>query len=140
MAARKSKPFCPICGVETSRLTSKYCSPSCSNKGRAKSQADRFWEKVKKGSKDSCWLWQASTYRNGYGQFGRGGRNAGNEVASRMAWILTYGEIPKGLNVLHTCDNPLCCNPEHLWLGTQANNLEDMWKKGRGRGPFSRTK
>lgn len=66
----------------------------------------------------------------GYGQFSRGGRGT-NVLSHRFAWELANGEIPDGLQVLHRCDNKLCCNVSHLWLGTQADNLADMDRKGR---------
>jgi hypothetical protein len=53
--------------------------------------------------------------------------------AHRMAWILTYGEIPDGLLVCHHCDNSLCVRPEHLFLGTQKDNIHDAWKKERAK-------
>lgn len=101
---------------------------------RARPLADRFWEKVAIGEPGECWPWQASRHgRTGYGQFFV--RVGASPVHThRQAWELAVGEIPDGLSVLHTCDNPPCCNPAHLFLGTQADNMADMTAKGR-RGP-----
>lgn len=90
-----------------------------------RSLEERFWSKVDKSG--SCWLWKASCYPTGYGAFG----SEKVQRAHRVAWELTFGKIPDGLYVLHHCDNPPCVNPNHLWLGTQADNLADMVKKGR---------
>ncbi len=99
--------------------------------------AERYWAKVRKGGADTCWPWTASTTGTGlpYGQFRiprnmNGGRQ-GSCYAHRMAWLLTHGAIPDGLKICHRCDNPICCNPTHLFLGTQADNLADCRQKGR---------
>ena|ERR1035437_3333296 len=84
----------------------------------------RFWAKVKK-TLDGCWLWQASIIAGGYGQFDDG-------YAHRFSWELHFGPIPDGLFVLHDCDIRNCVRPDHLWLGTQLDNMRDMRKKGRG--------
>jgi DNA-binding XRE family transcriptional regulator len=100
--------------------------------------ADRFWSKVDKRGPDECWLWRSAVSKNGYGAFGIGKR--GHFGAHRIAWELTNGRIPRGGGshgtcVCHRCDNPLCVNPAHLWLGSCADNLRDMRDKGRqGRG------
>lgn len=88
----------------------------------------RFWSKVAiTDNPDDCWLWTAGTV-TGYGSFGFQGRM---RIASRVAWEITNSEIPAGMKVLHTCDNPLCVNPKHLFLGTQLDNMRDMVRKGR---------
>ena len=87
---------------------------------------DKFWKKVDKSG--DCWLWMAGKLEKGYGQFWFDGRT---HRAHRMAWLLTNGEIPEGMCVLHKCDNPPCVNPSHLWLGTNQDNMDDMNNKGR---------
>lgn len=99
---------------------------------------ERFWSKVSRTDDlDSCWEWKAKTVGNGYGQISIGGRpeNGGRFImAHRIAYELELGEIPEGLRVLHTCDNPSCCNPRHLFVGTDKDNAIDKMKKGRWRG------
>lgn len=91
--------------------------------------APRFWSKVARSDDpDACWEWQRSCYPDGYGQFKIAGRNC---RAPRVAYTLARGPIPDGLQVLHTCDNPLCCNPAHLFLGTVQDNVDDKIAKGR---------
>jgi hypothetical protein len=80
-----------------------------------------FWSKVKKGP--DCWLWQGNVTSANYGQF--------VVRAHRMAIELTRGPIPDGMIVLHTCDNPRCVNPAHLWVGTHRENVLDSVTKGR---------
>lgn len=87
-----------------------------------------FWEQIKP-MPNGCWEWQASRVAEGYGQTRVGHGN--QRRAHRVAYELTYGPIPEGMCVLHRCDNPPCCNPEHLFLGTIADNNADMHRKGR---------
>lgn len=94
---------------------------------------DRFWSKVAKAGANDCWPWLGSQQKPmGYGHWtwwdGERGRST---TAHRKAWQLTNGPIPEGMMVLHSCDNPPCCNPAHLWLGTHADNMADKVAKGR---------
>lgn len=88
-----------------------------------------FWSRVRRGK--GCWEWQGARNHDGYGTLWVGRRKV---RAHRLVWELVVGEIPDGLYVLHRCDNPPCCNPAHLWLGTAADNSADMVAKGRARG------
>jgi hypothetical protein len=94
---------------------------------------DRFWGHVKIG--DDCWLWNSSKRPKGYGYFTI--YVEGQEVrfyAHRFAYTSIYGPIENRLYVLHRCDVPLCCRPDHLFLGTLRENSHDMMQKGRWRG------
>lgn len=98
------------------------------------STADRFWSKVDKTKGEgSCWVWLASKDKDGYGWFTI--RSPGSDrktfAAHRIAWVLTSGQIPEGLCVLHTCDNSSCVNPQHLFLGTHFENHRDKVRKSR---------
>lgn len=87
----------------------------------------RLWSRVVKGNPDDCWIWTGQTDDWGYGVL----RMVKKDKAHRVAWRLTFGEIPPGLSVLHRCDNPPCVNPSHLWLGTAKDNARDREAKKR---------
>lgn len=97
---------------------------------KTKSLEERFWEKVIKKDDNECWLWTGSINSPEY-KCGRIRVNGKIELTHRISWTLTYGNIPEEMNVLHKCDNPQCVNPDHLFLGTHQDNMDDMINKCR---------
>lgn len=89
---------------------------------------ERFEEKFVPVTESGCWLWTAAILRGGYGAFKINGMTG---VAHRISFELYVGDIPEGLYVLHKCDIPSCVNPDHLFLGTHQDNMDDMRRKGR---------
>lgn len=88
-----------------------------------------FWSKVNRtDNPDECWEWTACRLPTGYGLLSWMGTT---HRSNRIAWLITYGDIPDGLHVLHSCDNRACCNPNHLFLGTNLDNVHDRETKGR---------
>lgn len=99
---------------------------SLSYKKKLPSIQDRFWRRVKKAEGGSCWEWIGSRTPSGYGRLGE-------HYAHRLSFQLNNGIIPEGKCVCHSCDNPPCVNPQHLWVGSMRDNIMDRDKKGRGR-------
>ena len=117
-----SKRTCEICQKEYVRNSRELgCSLKC-----------RFLNAVTKNEETGCWEWKKSLNARGYGQMNVNGKN---REMHRLGYEIFNGEISEGLYVLHKCDNRKCCNPDHLWLGTQKDNIQDMIKKGRRRAP-----
>jgi hypothetical protein len=107
---------------------------------RGLSPRERFKSYIDYRHESGCWPWTGSTAHGGYGHFRWDGKLTGTH---RVAWTIAYGSIPKDLCVLHRCDNPPCCRPDHLFLGTHAENGQDRAAKGRSlrrNGPDGRCK
>ena len=96
----------------------------CETKERA---IKNFWKKVTKT--DSCWIWNGAKNEEGYGFFGTG--KFGSKSSHRFSWELINEKIPKGKELCHTCDNPSCVNPQHLFIGSHTDNMRDAAKKNR---------
>lgn len=88
----------------------------------------RLQRRLKTNENTGCWEFQGARVKEGYGQIKFDGVNY---RAHRLSYSLFVGEIPDGMHVLHKCDNPPCCNPDHLFLGTDAANTQDKIEKGR---------
>lgn len=137
-------PLCPVCGVEIQKKewSPKYCSRQCAlEAGRisiAKRRDNRdailarFVAQYIPEPNTGCWLWTGTAGPKGYGLIFYKTRQ---KTAHRVAWWLFRGEIPKPLWVLHRCDTPACCNPDHLYLGTQSQNARDAYHRGGHRPP-----
>lgn len=135
MPEKRSTPrTCEQCGGEFLAKPSfvrkgqgRFCSRSCAvGFKNSKPWPERFWDKVR--VTDGCWLWIAHTDRAGYGRIWQ---NNIMSHAHRVSWELCNGPIPNRLHVLHQCDNPPCVNPDHLALGTHADNMRESAERYR---------
>lgn len=115
---------CSYCSKPTAHSANNHWIPICSAECF-------FWTRVKKTADASCWIWVGARLTNGYGTLRVNGRQV---KAHRFSYQLAYGET-HGLHVLHKCDNPPCVRPDHLFLGTDADNVHDCIAKGRNRLP-----
>lgn len=95
-----------------------------------KTDVIRFWSKVNISSGDSCWVWKGFLDKAGYGRFWISSLKL-NTGAHRVSYWISTNIYPGNKNVCHSCDNPSCCNPKHLWLGTQQENIQDAINKNR---------
>jgi len=127
----------------------RFCDHDCYAASLRVPIEQRFWSKVNRHGPapahipdlGRCWIFTGKARLREYGSVaGRKNGKPWPQYAHRLAWELTHGPIPEGLSVLHKCDVPLCCNPDHLFLGTQADNVHDAQRKGRlrpgGRKPL----
>jgi len=124
---------CEACGTTFRRPPSnggKFCSRACWYANKPTTPlGDRLWAKVdRSGGPEACWPWTGATTHFGHGNIRHGSATL---ITSRVVWELTHGPIPEDQYVLHSCDNPPCCNPAHLFLGTKKDNSEDMVQKDR---------
>lgn len=121
---KKGNPNFTFKGRKHTKETKEKMSLSSRN---GKTWEESFWSKVKTGS--GCWIWMGAKTPAGYGNFMHKDKWY---TAHRFAFENKVGKIPKEMLVCHSCDNPSCVNPKHLWLGTPKDNLQDMVKKNRG--------
>lgn len=136
---------CEACGqlfekMPYAALRARACSPHCrwvlAHRARTPYPpvAERFWAKVDKtpghGPDGDCWIWKGSTRSRGYALCTMNGKLVG---AHKVSYLINKGEVPEGLCVLHKCDVRSCVRPDHLWLGTVAENNADKIAKGRAR-------
>lgn len=98
--------------------------------GKRDTLENRLWVKIDKRSQNECWPWLANKNNQGYGMIRLGGKSK-KVLAHRVVFTLCKGTIPPKMVVMHLCDNPICCNPHHLRLGTMYDNTQDMISKGR---------
>lgn len=118
MTKPKVNYVCSHCrGEFKARYTQPYCSLDCA-----------LWSRVDKRGPSDCWNWTGSKHVYGYGEFRY---KRALYRSHRAALELSGVEIPDGLHALHSCDNPSCCNPDHLRVGTQEDNMADVSKRGR---------
>lgn len=95
---------------------------------------ERFWSRVEMSlMPNGCWLWRGQISQRGYGVVRKSGKH---QYAHRVSYELTNGVMPREMRVCHRCDNPPCCRPSHLFLGTQEENIHDMRRKGRNPHPL----
>ena len=118
------KGWCPMHYTRWRR----HGDPNETLKVRGGITEEQFWGYVNTRDPDECWDWTRGKDQAGYGIVLLNGRR---DRTHRIAWSLTRGDIPAGLFVCHHCDRPSCCNPNHLFLGSNSENIEDARRKGR---------
>lgn len=132
---RKFNEGCKIIGCLNKHACKGYCDihyHRIKKRGtiHIPTQYEKFTGKIKINEQTGCWDWLGRPMSNGYGVISDNGKQ---QLTHRYSFTKHTGEIPDGMVVMHLCDRPICCNPDHLKLGTQAENLLDMKEKGRHR-------
>jgi hypothetical protein len=131
------KLVCETCGSRYERTPavakkSRFCSAPCRiaavAAGNTRPLSERFWEKVKRSGRNTCWPWVGGCFADGYGAINVDGKP---QRAPRVSYELKNGPIPEGLHIRHSCDNPKCVNPRHLLTGTPSQNAADKVARGR---------
>lgn len=133
---------CTFCGNEFARYKSHLVAPNGKPRKifkcpdcRSAPIEKRFWCKVDRaGGEGACWLWRGGLNADGYGHFPHRFEWGLEQRSNRIAWILTNGKIPQGQYVLHCCPkghNRACCNPKHLYIGNQTDNMKDLVESGK---------
>lgn len=127
--------FCELCTALIARVggrkywRARFCSTTCYRTFFAAITPDDYLlKRINKDGPNGCWIYTGATDRRGYG---RPARKHKRYYAHRRSYEIHKGPIPAGMLVLHKCDNPPCCNPDHLFLGTDADNAQDKARKGR---------
>jgi len=133
---REKNKKCIVCGFKIFKPlhcnkkewdNRKFCSHQCQYKGQINNLKD-VWKYIDIKGEDDCWEWLGHLVRGNYGSFGI---NKKYYRSHRLAYTETYGPIPEGMFILHKCNNPKCCNPKHLYAGTQKDNMEQCKNDGR---------
>lgn len=124
---------CAVCGnpivrKEPPKSELVYCSQACHRARPRPTLEDRLWAKVDVRNPDECWEWQGAKLEAGYGVIWRDGQQVS---VHRVVCELTHGPLNDSEVACHSCDNPPCCNPSHIFTGTHADNTRDMMAKGR---------
>jgi len=132
--------YCANCGAPKQVFKSgvrakNFCNVTCRDTYIVPIE-ERFWKHVDKNGE--CWLWTANKHL-GYGRIKRGPADGvGCIAAHRLSYEMAFGPIPEGMFVCHKCDNPSCVRPDHLFLGSPQDNVDDMYRKGRNNTPGAR--
>lgn len=137
---RRYYPCVCQCGTETTATTTELVMGRKRSCGCQKIEriplSKRFWERIIRRGDNECWGWSGSCQEWGYGQLWDSDKNR-NIGAHRVSYEIHFGPIPVGMFVCHHCDNPPCCNPKHLFLGTTQDNTADCVSKGRHHLPVN---